>query len=508
MNFRRWITAILIPAALFLAYPDTMAVAQSDTHSTASSQEVAEVLQQIKVLNESLKQTRAELAESRQEIRDLKATVAHLTATLPNVAPPAQSKQPEMQAESDNRPVTQEDLQVLSARVEEQHQTKVESTSKFRVKLSGMVLLNAFSNSGQVDNIDLPSVALPRRPWASGGSVGGSMRQSIIGLTGFGPTVVGAHTSGDIQMDFYGGIPSGYFGVSSGVARIRLARLHFDWKETSIVGGLDTPLFSPNSPTSYVSVGEPSLSSAGNLWTWTPSVRVEHRFDFESSTWKIEAGLIDPAGYGGYAPQLRYPTAGESSRQPSYAMRFSGNHGDADHRLSIGVSGIYTPARFYNRSTAHGAGLTLDWQLPFGSHVEISGEFFTGKGLQSFGGLPYGLVQMQDSLHYLSVTSPLLARIGQIGGWSQLKFKVDARNEFNVAAGYGGYNYGAMQDATYSDYYVATLPWRNQSLLVNYILKPRSDLLLSAEYRRLRTSYINGSVPNADIVGVAAGFLF
>ena len=508
MNESRRMIALVAAAAMVLTLT-APALAQAPS-SSPSSQELAEVMQQIRILNESLKETRAELEESRTEIRQLRSTVASLTASLPatSEALPSDQAQTTAQASSSSRAVTQDDLQVLSARVEEQHQTKVESASKFRVKLSGMILLNGFSNFGQVDSIDLPTIALPSRPKASGGGIGGTMRQSTIGVTGYGPELLGAHTSGDLQMDFFGGFPSGYAGVTSGVARLRLARLRMDWKETSLIGGLDTPFFSPNSPTSYATVGEPGLSAAGNLWTWTPSVRVAHRFDYESFSWKIEAGLFDPAGYGGYTPPVRYATAGENSRQPAYAVRFSGNHGNSDRRLAIGVAGLYTPQRYYDGSSVHGAGLMVDWQIPVATHFEASGEFFTGKGLQAFGGTPYSPVSSQDSLHYAYVTAPLLGGIGEVGGWSQLKFKVDAKNEFNIAAGYGGYNSAGMRDAFGYDPYVGSVPSINESLLVNYIIKPRSNLLLSAEYRRLRTTYIDRSPANADVVGIAAGFLF
>jgi len=55
----------------------------------------------------------------------------------------------------------EEDQQLLQAKVDEQHQTKVESASKYRVKLSGLALLNLFGNSGTVDNLDVPNLALP-----------------------------------------------------------------------------------------------------------------------------------------------------------------------------------------------------------------------------------------------------------------------------------------------------------------------------------------------------------
>src|SRR5438445_13894876 len=105
-----------------------------------------------------------------------------------------------------------------------------------------------------MDNLDAPTVAIQQAPGASSGSLGASLRQSIIGLAGVGPNIYGARTSGDVQMDFFGGLPSGYGATTSGVMRLRVARVRFDWENTSIVVGLDVPLFSPNTPTFYMSL--------------------------------------------------------------------------------------------------------------------------------------------------------------------------------------------------------------------------------------------------------------
>src|SRR5258707_9050293 len=79
--------------------------------------------------------------------------------------------------------ISQDDWDLLNARVEEQRQTKVESGSKFRLKLSGIALFNAFDNTGNVDNLDLPAIAVPKRAGFPEGGLGASLRQSIIGLT-------------------------------------------------------------------------------------------------------------------------------------------------------------------------------------------------------------------------------------------------------------------------------------------------------------------------------------
>jgi hypothetical protein len=217
--------------------------------------------------------------------------------------------------------IAQEDWELLKAKVDEHQQDKVESASKFRLKLSGLVLLNALSTAGRVDNLDLADVALPRSTSADRGATSASLRQSILGLTGTGPTLMGARTAADLQFDFFGGLPTGYSSAGSGIARIRLARMRFDWANTSAVGGLDTPFFSPNSPTTYLSVAEPGFSTAGNLWAWTPSIRLEHRIQMRESEVKLEGGFLDPVGYAVSSQDLRLSTPGESSRQPKYALR-------------------------------------------------------------------------------------------------------------------------------------------------------------------------------------------
>src|SRR5208282_4452410 len=58
----------------------------------------------------------------------------------------------------------EEEYQLLSGKVDDQYQTKVESASKYRVRLSGIVLMNLASNQGVVDSIDLPTLAYARPP--------------------------------------------------------------------------------------------------------------------------------------------------------------------------------------------------------------------------------------------------------------------------------------------------------------------------------------------------------
>ncbi len=507
---------------LLLALLLSGSVARAQSAPASSTPDVRpELAGKIEQLTKSLEQTQVELAQSRTEIQQLRVTLQEVLDRMNNLATgPAAVSAPEAASSAalpqtptgETRPaqISQDDWDILNARVDEQRQTKVESASRYRLKLSGIALFNAFAGYGQVDNADVPSIAVPKFAGYSDGNVGASVRQSIIGLTGIGPTVFGARTSADVQMDFFGGLPSGYGATSSGVAEVRLARIRFDWKDTSVVSGLDYPFFSPNLPTTYMSVVVPGFASAGNLWTWTPTVRVEQRFDGVFSPFKVEAGFLDPSSAPYYVPNSneRIVSPTQNSRQPTYALRLSASTKSEDRPASIGFSGVYSPQRFiYGYEVAGWAG-TMDWKFPLLPRTELSGEFFTGRGLDGFGGLAQSTLRPVDLLQYVTATAPQLASIGVIGGWSQFKVRVDSRNEFNVAAGTGGRNSAGLREYATTNSFLTSVPARNQMLFANYVFKPRSDLLFSAEYRRLRTYELTGAPSTAGQVGLAIGFLF
>jgi hypothetical protein len=131
-----------------------------------------------------------------------------------------------------------------------------------------------------------------------------------------------------------------------------------------------------------------------------------------------------------------------------------------------------------------------------------------GKGLDAFGGVPYVLVPPSDLNQYNSVTAPALAGTRMLGGWSQVKVKLNARNEFNFAAGSGARSARGTSQIASLDPTLQFLSRRNDMWFSNYILRPRSDLVFSTEYRRLRTYAVSGSPTIASQVGLAVGFIF
>jgi hypothetical protein len=475
----------------------------------------------IELLTRSLEQTQTELARSRSEIEQLRAMLGEVLKRMDGAAAalPAQAAstgagvapvQPGPEGAQPAAQISQDDWDLLNARVEEQRQTKVESGSKFRLKLSGIALFNVFDNTGNVDNLDVPSIAVPKFAGFPAGGLGASVRQSIVGLTGIGPEIFGARTSAELQMGFFGGLPSGYNATTSGIANLRIARARFDWSSTSVVAGLDTPFFSPNMPTTYMSVAVPGFASAGNLWTWTPTVRVEQRFGGAGAPFKVEAGFLDPSANINYTTtnNLRVPSPSESSRIPTYAIRVSYNKKSEDHPASFGVAGLYSPQKFYGGYNQVGWAATADWKFALLPRTELSGQFFTGRGIDGFGGLPENPYPPQNQFLYTALTARLLAEVGVIGGWSQLKFRWNARNELNVGAGTGGRNSVDLRQVLSTSFPAPLIPARNEMMFTNYIFRPRSDLVFSAEYRRIRTYEVAGAPDVAGQVGLAVGFLF
>jgi hypothetical protein len=499
------------------------ALSQSTSAPTVPTSQ-AELDAKIRALSQALEQTRADLSESRSEIQQLRAMLERVLRKMGDSDTPAPGAAASREQAAEESPgnsqkaklnddqnlarITEDDWQIANTRLEELQQDKVESSSKYRLKLSGIALFNAFGETGRVDNLDVPTVAVPQSPGASSGSLGASLRQSIVGLAGVGPDIYGARTSGDVQMDFFGGLPSGYGAATSGVMRLRVARIRFDWENTSVVVGLDAPLFSPNTPTSYMSLAVPAFASAGNLWTWTPTIRVEQRWLTPVSLFKIEAGVMDPSRYAASSASVRAANPGENSRQPAYSLRISANGKSENRPLSIGVSGIYFPQHYYGGETVSGWGGVTDWRLPLLPRTELSGEFFVGKGLDAFGGVPYVLVQPSDLNRYNSVTAPALAGIRMLGGWSQVKVKLNVRNEFNLAAGSGARSARGTSQTALLDPTLLFLSRRNDMWFVNYIFRPRSDLVFSTEYRRLRTYQVSGNPAIASQAGLAVGFIF
>jgi len=97
-----------------------------------------------------------------------------------------------------------------------------------------------------------------------------------------------------VKFDFGGGFPTAPNGAVMGLIRFRTGTIRLDWSNTSIIAGQDFLFFAPLEPTSLAQFAIPALSYAGNLWGWTPQVRIEHRVNFsDHSSLLFAGGILD-----------------------------------------------------------------------------------------------------------------------------------------------------------------------------------------------------------------------
>ena len=537
----RWITglvAIMVFTGLSWAQnPST----SPEADNTALTEAVKQLQQQVLELRAAVAEVHKEAEQYRQETlalrRELAADVAqhseaaqHPQAAGPNGAVEPDSAAAVVQESAPASPSSandsagqnspqnrigklEEEYRLLTGELAEQYQTKVESASRYRVRLSGIAVFNLFSNFGTVNNVDLPSVAEETPAGQTHGSTGTTFRQSQVGLSVMGPDWQGAHIRGDAQFDFAGGFPNTPNGATFGVARLRTGTVRLDWTNTSLVGGQDAPLFSPLSPTSVATLATPALAYMGNLWTWVPQLRVERRVALsDSSNISLSAGVLDSVS--GEPPSgtfYRGPQAGESSRQPGYGTRVTWNAKVFGQDMSLAAGGYYGRQNWgFGRKLDSWAG-TADWTIPLGSLFRLQGEFYRGRGLGGFGAAGDRSVVFGGPPE---VSTTRIRGLDVIGGWSQLKFQPQSKLEFN--AGFGvdnafaselrNFSYG--QSSAYGQYYLDPGLARNSGYLFNTIYRPRSDLLFSLEYRQIRTFEINTGEQHAGQVNLVMGVLF
>ena len=400
----------------------------------------------------------------------------------------------------------EDDQELMNDKIVEQSQTKVESGSKYRVRLSGLVLLNTAVTRGSVDNLDFPQIAVPAEAPGVAGSFSGSLRQSQIGIETFGPDIAGARTSANVKFDFAGGFPNVPNGAAFGIVRLRTGTVRLDWANTSIVAGQDAIFFAPLTPTTLSSLAIPALSYTGNLWSWTPQVRIEHRFALsENSGLRIQAGILD--SLTGDIPQQSYrtPSVGEAAGQPAYATHIGYSQRVFGRDLNIGMGGYYGRQNWgFGRTVDGWAGVT-DVIVPLGEFLDFSAEFYRGNAV---GGLGGGVGQ--SILLSGSVYNPNTAIYGldSTGGWVQLKFKPKPNFEVNFAYGEDVPFASELKRFPASALYYGYSISRNQSPFVNFIYRMRSDVLASVEYKRLQTNPLNSNAYIANQVIMSLGYAF
>jgi hypothetical protein len=493
----------------------------------------ANLSQQIQNLTDAMARAQAQLEQSQRQLDEMRKQLIELQHQLaqsganagaqspsgPVPAPPS-SSQAKPEATSAAIQDIREHQEMQDSQIATQEQSKVESESKYPIKVTGLLLLTGFVNTGAVDMAATPTVALP-----GSGSTGATVRQTVLGIDARGPHLFGARSYADLRVDFDGSPASnsttttysGYYNANTTLLRLRTAHAGLQWEHTEVYFSLDHPIFSPDTPTSLTAVAIPALAWSGNLWTWNPQVGITQSFGPSySSGIRLQAALIDvgdaplspPAPTTGTSTATP-PSSAEESKWPGVETRVelrgpvvNSNEG-RDH---LGIGGYFAP--HYSTVLGHGfdswAG-TLDARMFLPAHLEFTGSFYRGQALGGLGGgafKDFGYKASSDSAGYY------FRPLNDVGGWAQLKERLSERFELNAAFGIDNAfardlrHYAVFSGTTYQNLS------RNRTYTGNVIYSPSAYLQFSLEYRHLESSPIIGLPAGSNIIGLGAGYKF
>lgn len=491
------------------------------------------VMQQIQQLTISMERSQTQIEESQRQLDTMRRQLANLqqqvaagssspaTPALAAKIPPPSSSSVSPDSTSATAPTTA-DLSDRQAMQQNQiatlDQIKVESESKYPVKISGLLLFNSFVNTSAVDMAPAPTIAI-----GGPGNTGASVRQTILGVDAHGPHLFGAASHADLSIDFDGmpqssggGSSTAYsttFSSNATLLRLRTVHASLQWARTEAFFSLDRPIFSPDTPTSLTALANPALAWSGSLWSWNPQAGLTQELPLGGGRkFQMQAALIDV----GDAPVTSWstsvvqtgapPTTAEQSRWPGGEVHISLLGTGSDDSEHFGLGGYVAPHISLTGQRFNAWASTMDYRLHLPSHFELTGSAYYGEAL---GGLGEG--EYKDYVTRLDTDGAgyYFRTLDDIGGWVQLKQKTSERLQFNAALGLDQVFANQLRR-----YYTNTPGSiyqnlaRNRTFTGNVIYSPSAYLLFSLEYRRLDSAPVNGQPWGSNVFGFAAAYKF
>jgi hypothetical protein len=308
-------------------------------------------------------------------------------------------------------------IEVLQTQVAELASSKVESTTKFPVKVFGSIHAHAFANTGEANWMDVPNLVQPRPADGRTGTFSATVRQTRLGFAADGPRIGSAHTSAVAAIDFFNGIPGFQTGQVMNLPRLLVAFARVETDGVAFEAGQDHVILAPRDPSSLAAFAFPLLFRSGNLYLRAPQARIEAAL---GGGVRLTAGLLAPIGGDVAGEDYKFvPPAlgGERSRQPAYQAHLgyaSDPDVEAPRRAAFGVSGHFGRERRAGTTRDSWAG-AVDFALRR-DRIGIAGEAFTGRNIDAFGG-GTGLDARAD------------------GGWAELQLFATDRLRFNAGGG-------------------------------------------------------------------------
>lgn len=358
---------------------------------------------------------------------------------------------------------------------------------KRSVTLTGTVLVNGFWNSAGVNSADLPLFASPDTIGIKGGGAG--IRQTRLGVLISEPDVLGGTFTGEVDADFYGGQMASTGGRTFPLLRLRRATGTVSWDHFELMFGQDAPLVAPRNPRSLAAVGFPEFSAAGNLWLWIPQVRVSAEMGY-SVRLAIQAAVLAPTAGTAQGPFFTQLDSAERTGRPYLEGRLRLGWGPSDDPSEFAIGAhqgwLQNLDSLSGDSIQVSQAITVDTRVAIGE-VELVGEAFVGKALAGLGGGGIGQ-------NFGIGGAPIRTK----GGWAQL----NVRPVHNWMVG-GGCGLDDPDDADVP----ATGKFKNLVCEGHVEWRPAGPLLFGFTFRRLQTTYANGTF-TANHLNLAAGYHF
>jgi hypothetical protein len=334
----------------------------------------------------------------------------------------------------------------------------------------GLILMNAFHTTANVNNSDVPQFAVPptsTNPEASASSA--TVRQSRVTVFALVPDFAGGANRSELDVDFFGGQQPSTGGRTFPLLRIRRAVAELAWNRVTLLIGQESPPIAAVSPSSLASIGFPGFAGAGNLWLWIPQLRLGADLAPGGGA-RIGAELAALAPTSG-EPQgtfVTQPDIAERSGRPFLQGRLRGRWGEGERLGEVSAGAHYGWLLDAGGSHVSSKAVALSIWTPIGSALELRAEVFTGQALAGLGGGGIGQNMVRDGV-------PVRTR----GGWGQLNLRASPQWEIGGGAGIDDPDDEDLGDAS-----------RLRNVAVEgHLTWRRLPAVVGLEVRHLRTRY-------------------
>jgi hypothetical protein len=336
--------------------------------------------------------------------------------------------------------------------------------------LHGLILMNAFHTTDNVNNSDVPQFAIPASPASpEGGASSATVRQSRVTAFALVPEFGGGVLEAELDLDFYGGQQPSSGGRTFPLLRVRRAIAELTWNRVALLVGQESPPIAGVSPSSIASVGFPDFAGAGNLWLWIPQIRLSA--DLPSSgaaRLGAEVAALAPTSGDPQGAFLTQPDIAERSGRPFLQARVRGRWGQGDQLGEASVGGHYGWILDAAGDRVPSKALALSVWTPLGPRLDFRAEAFTGQALAGLGGGGIGQNMAVDGVP-----------VRTAGGWAQLNVRPSEQWEIG-----GG---GGIDDPDDEDL-VEVSRLRNLAI-EGHLTWRKLPAVVGVEVRHLRTRY-------------------